>query len=145
MYSRYVNLCISTCKLTILHWYHNQSSIYKDSVCEMLCNMHAGGISKLDKADTRCSTQVDHRISKGTVRTYQQSFSAQSMPAKHQENLVMTSPYERPSSIQTYWGRGVSINTFYVPNSTYLQSSLSHQNQAKSELVSTHNKNGIIK
>lgn len=47
---------------SILNWYHNQSSVYKDSVCEMLCNMHAGGISKLDKADTRRSTKMDHRI-----------------------------------------------------------------------------------
>ena len=65
-----------------------------------------------------------------------------------QENWDMTSPYGRPSPIQVV-GKGeeclnVDFKCSQLIRFIYLLRSLSHQNLAKSELVSTHNKNGII-
>ena len=64
--------------------------------------------------------------------------------------LVVTSLYERPFSVQTLQEGEMRFNvTCYFGCSklkpfTYLFRSISHPNLAKSELVSTRNKNDVI-
>ena len=66
------------------------------------------------------------------------------------ESLVMTSPYERPSSSQTLEEGDGRLNVTcdlgccQLIHFIYLLRSLSHPSKANSDLVSTHKENDII-